>query len=107
MGYNFVAILKPTMLLLFSCPVMSLETQIPWIEIFQAIILEWVAISFFQGIFPTQELTPSLLPASPALQVDSLLLSPWGSPKPTIVTLLKVEFHGMYIIYKKDPKSIS
>ena len=31
-----------------------------------------------QGIFPTQGSTPHL-PASPALQVDSILLSHWGT----------------------------
>ena len=29
--------------------------------IFQSRILEWVAIPFFRGIFPTQELNPHLL----------------------------------------------
>ena len=37
----------------------------------QARILEWVAIIFFQGIFPTQESNPRLL----HWQVDSLPLS--------------------------------
>jgi len=53
---------------------------IPWIGVFQARILEWVATSFLQGIFPTQGLNLYLLSAFPALQADSLLLSYWGSP---------------------------
>ena len=44
-------------------------------EIFQERILEWVAISFSRGIFPTQGLN-----SSPALQADSLPLSHQGSP---------------------------
>ena len=42
----------------------------------RARILEWVAISFLQGTFPPQGLNPHLL----LWQVDSLLLSPQGSP---------------------------
>ena len=30
--------------------------------IFQARVLEWIAISFSKGIFPTQESNPGLLP---------------------------------------------
>ena len=41
--------------------------------ILQARILEWVAISFSRGIFPT-----GIKPASPALQADSLPLSHCG-----------------------------
>ena len=43
--------------------------------IFQARILEWVAISFFRGL-PK----PGIEPISLAVQVDSLLLSHLGSP---------------------------
>ena len=43
--------------------------------IFQARILEWIAISYFKDL-PD----PGIEPKSPALQVDSLLLSHWGSP---------------------------
>ena len=43
--------------------------------IFQARILEWVAISFSRGIFPTQESNPCLLNC----QADSLPLSHQGS----------------------------
>ena len=42
----------------------------------QARILEWVAISFSRGIFPTQGSNPSLL----LWQADSLPLSHQGSP---------------------------
>ena len=43
--------------------------------ILQARILEWIAISFSQGIFPTRESNPHLL----HWQEDSLLLSHWRS----------------------------
>ena len=68
------------LLFLFSCPVMSDSFATPWIGIFQARILERVAISFLQRIFLTQGSNPHLLPASPALQANSLSLSHWGSP---------------------------
>ena len=48
-------------LLLFSCPGMSNSFATPWIGVFQARILEWVAISFLQGTFPTLGLKPHLL----------------------------------------------
>ena len=41
--------------------------------IFQARILEWVAISFSRGIFPTQGSDPGIEPQSPAFQANSLL----------------------------------
>ena len=44
--------------------------------ILQARILEWVAISFSRGIFPTQGIEPR----SPAVQVDSLPTEPPGKP---------------------------
>ena len=47
--------------------------------ILQARMLEWVAISSSKGIFPTQGWNPCL-PVSPILLVDSLPLSPCGSP---------------------------
>ena len=43
--------------------------------ILQARILEWVAISFSRGVFPTQGLNP-LPPASPVLQLRVFPLSP-------------------------------
>ena len=46
-------------------------------EIFQAKILEWVAISFSRGIFPTQGLNPGLLHYRQILYQ----LSYKGSPK--------------------------
>ena len=46
----------------------------------QARILEWVAISFSRGIFPTQELNRCLLHC----QVNSLPLSRQGSPNPVL-----------------------
>ena len=42
--------------------------------IFQARILEWIAFSY-----PRDLPDPGIKPKSPALQVDSLLLSHWGS----------------------------
>ena len=42
----------------------------------QARILEWVAIPFSRGIFPTQELNPG----PPTLQADSLPSEPPGKP---------------------------
>ena len=45
-------------------------------EIFQAMILEWVAVSYPRGIFPTQGSNPHLL----HWQADSLPLSHQGSP---------------------------
>ena len=44
--------------------------------IFQARILEWVAISFSRGSSVPREWT-HISSTSPALQMDSLLLSPW------------------------------
>ena len=47
--------------------------------IFQARILEWVAISSSRGSSRARDQSPvSWSPVSPALQVDSLPLSPWG-----------------------------
>ena len=48
-------------------------------EIFQAKILEWVAISFSRGIFPTQGLSLCLLHLL-HWQADSLPLSHLGNP---------------------------
>ena len=45
--------------------------------IFQAKILDWVAISSSRDL-PHTRIDPSS-PVSPALQADSLLLSQWGS----------------------------
>ena len=47
--------------------------------IFQARILDWVAIFLLQRIFPTQRSNPQS-PVSPTLQADSLPLEPLGSP---------------------------
>jgi len=47
--------------------------------IFQARILEWVAIFLLHGIFPTQGFKP-VFPVSPALQADSLPDEPSGKP---------------------------
>ena len=46
--------------------------------ILQARILEWVAISYSSGYSRPRDRTP--VPAAPALQADSLLLSHRGSP---------------------------
>ena len=55
---------------------MNYSCQIPVHEISQAGILEWVAISFLQGIFLTQGLNLCLLHR----QADSLPLSLLASP---------------------------
>ena len=47
--------------------------------ILQARILEWVAMTYLQGIFLTQESNPCLLLLH-ALQADSLPLSHQGKP---------------------------
>ena len=73
------------LLLLFSHPVISDPFETPWIDIFHLRRLEWVAISFLQGIFPTQGSNLCLLPVPPALQADSLLLSHQGSPMTSII----------------------
>jgi len=46
---------------------------------FQARILEWVAVPFTRGDLPNPEIK-STSPVSSALQADSLLLSHQGSP---------------------------
>jgi len=46
--------------------------------IFQARILEWVAVSSSRRSSPPRDQTR--VPVPPALPVDSLLLRPWGSP---------------------------
>ena len=54
----------------YSLPISSVH------GIFQARILEWVAISYSrESSYPVFE------PTSPALQADSLPLSHWGSPR--------------------------
>ena len=50
-----------------SCPTLCnpMDCSLPGSSvhgIFQATVLEWVAISFLQGIFPTQGLNPGLPP---------------------------------------------
>ena len=75
--------------------------------IFQARILEWVAVPFISGLF-----NPGIEPRSPALQVDSLPAEPPGKPKNTGVGspfLLQWIFltqelnwgllHGRWILY--------
>ena len=62
-------------LLLFGCRSHIWLFCDTWIGIFHARILEWVAISFLQGVFPTQGLNLRLLHC----QEDYLLLSHWGS----------------------------
>ena len=71
------------MLRMHACSVMSdpLDYSLPDSSvhrIFQAKILEWVAISSFKDI-PNPGIK-SEFPASPALQADSLQLSHQGSP---------------------------
>ena len=51
----------------------------------QARILEWAAIPFSRGVFPTQGSNPP----SPALQADSLLSEPPGKPRPCVSWNLK------------------
>ena len=53
--------------------------------ILQARILEWVAISFFRGIFPNQGLNPGLLHCRQELAI--YCLSHQGSPENTSVVL--------------------
>ena len=48
--------------------------------ILQARTLEWVALPFSRGSFPTQGLNPGLEPRSPAIQADSLPAEPQGKP---------------------------
>ena len=54
----------------------TIALQAPLSGISQARVLEWVAVSFSRGIFPTQGSDPHLL----HWQVDSLPLSHQGSP---------------------------
>ena len=69
----------------------------------QAQILEWVAVSFSRGIFPTQGLQAS--PASLALQIDSLPSEPPGKPsKSTEVGHLDTSFEE--IPYNLHPLSL-
>ena len=59
-------------------------------RITQARILEWVAISIYTGVFPTQGSNPSLLHR----QADSLPLSHLGSPR-NRQYFITVVFHTM------------
>ena len=59
--------------------------------IFQARILEWVAISFSRGIFLTQGLNYVCPSVSPALQAGSLPLAPPGKPYRTPITVTKAQ----------------
>ena len=54
-------------------------------EIFQARILKWLPFPF-----PEDLPNPGIKSASPALQVDSLLMSHWGSP--TLKDIFKILF---------------
>ena len=59
----------------------TVARQTPLVHgIFQARILEWVAIFFLKGIFPTQGSNPNLLNLL-YWQTDSVLLVPPGKPK--------------------------
>ena len=64
-----------------SCPTLSnpMDCSLPGSSvhgIFQARVLEWVAIAFFGGSFPD----PRIKPGSPALQAEALLSEPGGKP---------------------------
>ena len=52
-------------------------------RIFQARVLEWVAISFFRG---------SSRPRSPALQADSLPTELWGKPRTLLLLAMLLRF---------------
>ena len=58
---------------------MNYNRQIPVHEISQAGILEWVAISFLQGIFLTQGIEP----VSPAQAGRFFTTEPPGKPPPS------------------------
>ena len=63
------------------CPTLSdpMDCSLPGSSIhgiFQAIVLEWIAISFSRGDLPN----PGIEPRSPALQMDSLPDEPEGKP---------------------------
>ena len=71
--------------------------------IFQAIVLEWVAISFPRGSSQLRDQT-----LSPALQTDTLSSEPSGSPRPLMYDLNQIpnnytvemtnRFKGLYLI---------
>ena len=66
-------------------------------------ILEWVAISFSRGIFPTQGLTLSLLSVLYG-QVDSLPLAPPGKPTETSIVHAKIYilYGSTFVVYEKQ-----
>ena len=63
--------------------------------IFQATILEWVAISFSRGVFPTQGSNLRLL----HWQEDSLLLDHQGSSQSTVISPLLKSLNIILLIY--------
>ena len=65
--------------------------------ILQARILEWVAISFSKGIFPTQGLNPSL----PYCR-DSLPSQPPGKPRFSLINYFIQEVQNKYINTKGE-----
>ena len=75
-----------------SCPTLCVPIDDRVHGLLQAKILEWVALSFFQGIFPN----PGIEPRSPALQTDSLPAEPPGKPKNTGVGSLSL-FWRMFL----------
>ena len=68
-------------------------------RISQARVLEWVAISFSRGIFPTQGSNQGLL----CWQADSLPLSYLGSPNKEERALNKLGLPGSGVGIKKIP----
>ena len=75
-GYDTLGVIILLCLTLFCNPMdCSPPGSSVWV-ISQARILQWVAISFSRGIFPTQGLNPRLLP----WHVSSFPLSQLGSP---------------------------
>ena len=66
-------------------------------------ILEWVAISFSRGIFPTQGLTLSLLSVL-YVQVDSLPLAPPRKPTETSIVHVKIYilYGSTFVVYEKQ-----
>ena len=65
--------------------------------IFQAIVLEWIAISFSRGIFPTQGSNPGL----PHCRETLYHLSHQGSPK-TLPSKIKIADGNIYSQDKLD-----
>ena len=87
---SWVTTVHLLLLSLFSHPVILDPFAIPWVGILQARILEWVAISFLQGIFPTQGSNPCLLPASPSLAGRFFTTEPPGKSLSTFTKTKKL-----------------